>query len=192
MASNVSATTDGLATERCIDEGRHLATGAVIEREVRSADRRAAARRRGRARPRVVIAGAGVAGLEALLALRALAVDRIDITLVAPELRFVNRSMAVAQPFSLQRVRGVRLQESRRSTGRAGIVAPSIASSAGGAWSSPRRPHELAYDMLVLALGARPSRTGPSVRRPSGDVRPTTDGASTQWRTADSPARVRP
>ena len=45
--------------------------------------------RRGRARPRVLIAGGGVAGLETLLALRTLAGDRVDITLVTPELRFV-------------------------------------------------------------------------------------------------------
>jgi sulfide:quinone oxidoreductase len=140
MASNASAMTDGLATERWID------------------DRWAAARRRRRARPRVVIAGGGVGGLEALLALRALARDRIEITLVAPELRFVNRSMAVAQPFSPQRVRGVRLQD--------------VAAEHGARWhrgaldrvERERRVvvtnsgHELAYDMLVLALGARPER----------------------------------
>ena len=61
-------------------------------------------------RLRVLIAGGGVAGLETLLALRALADDRVDVTIVAPELRFVNRSMAVDQPFKPQRMRGVRLQ----------------------------------------------------------------------------------
>ena len=35
--------------------------------------------------PRVVIAGGGVAALETLIALRDLAGDRVDITLVAPE-----------------------------------------------------------------------------------------------------------
>jgi Aconitase C-terminal domain len=39
---------------------------------------------------RVLIAGGGVAGLETLLALRALAGDRLDITILAPELEFVN------------------------------------------------------------------------------------------------------
>jgi NADPH-dependent 2,4-dienoyl-CoA reductase/sulfur reductase-like enzyme len=34
--------------------------------------------------PRVLIAGGGVAGLETLLALRALAGDRVDITILAP------------------------------------------------------------------------------------------------------------
>jgi NADH dehydrogenase FAD-containing subunit len=46
---------------------------------------------------RVLIVGAGVAGLEALLALRALVGDRVDITIVSPETKFVNDSMAVTQ-----------------------------------------------------------------------------------------------
>ena len=39
-----------------------------------------------RARSRVLIAGGGVAGLETLLALNALAADLLDITILAPEL----------------------------------------------------------------------------------------------------------
>jgi sulfide:quinone oxidoreductase len=58
---------------------------------------------------RVIIVGGGVAGLEALLALRALAGDRLDISVVAPELKFINQSMCVEQPFKPQRVRGIRL-----------------------------------------------------------------------------------
>jgi sulfide:quinone oxidoreductase len=61
-------------------------------------------------RPRVLIAGGGVAGLETLLALQALAADRVDVTIVAPELRFSNRSMAVDQPFKRARLRGFRLE----------------------------------------------------------------------------------
>jgi sulfide:quinone oxidoreductase len=59
---------------------------------------------------RVLIAGGGVAGLETLLALLALAGDRVDITVLAPEVKFVNRAMAVDQPFKPQRVRGLRLE----------------------------------------------------------------------------------
>jgi sulfide:quinone oxidoreductase len=108
-------------------------------------------------RRRVVIAGGGVAGLETLLALRALAADRLDITLVAPEAKFVNRSMTVEQPFKPKRVRGLRLEN--------------IAVELGARWhrgSLDRVEHEqrrvvtkggdrLGYDMLVLALGAHPA-----------------------------------
>ena len=107
------------------------------------------------ARSRVVIAGGGVAGLETLLALRALAGDRVDVTIVAPELKFVNRSMSVDQPFKTRRVRGFRLQDA--------------AAELGARWhrgALDRVEHEenrvvtkdgdeLSYDKLVLALGAR-------------------------------------
>ena len=52
-------------------------------------------------KPRVVIAGGGVAGIETVLALRDLAGDRIDIEIVAPEREFVYRPLAVATPFDL-------------------------------------------------------------------------------------------
>ena len=106
----------------------------------------------------MLIAGGGVAGLETLLALRALAGDRVDITLLAPELKFVNRSMAVDQPFRVQRGRGLRLEDT--------------AAELGARWHRgavdrvehdrhrvvTRDGHELPYDRLVLALGAHPER----------------------------------
>jgi sulfide:quinone oxidoreductase len=49
----------------------------------------------------VVVAGAGVAGLEAVIALRALAGDRVNITLLAPEHDFVYRPLSVGEPFAL-------------------------------------------------------------------------------------------
>jgi sulfide:quinone oxidoreductase len=51
-------------------------------------------------RTKVLIAGGGVAGLEALLALRDLAGDRVDVTLVAPAPEFVYKPMTVQAPFS--------------------------------------------------------------------------------------------
>ena len=110
------------------------------------------------ARLHVLIAGGGVAGLETLLALRALAADRVDITLLARELKFVNRSMSVEQPFRVRRGRGLRLE--------------ATAAELGARWrrgALDRVEHdrhrvitkdgdELGYDRLVLALGARPER----------------------------------
>ena len=107
-------------------------------------------------RPRVLVAGGGVAGLETLMALRALAGERVDITILAPELRFINRSMSVEQPFRRQRMRGIRLEK--------------IAAEFGAGWHQgaldrvePERHRvvskageQFAYDVLVLAVGARP------------------------------------
>ena len=50
----------------------------------------------------VVIVGGGVAGLEALIALRDLAGDRVEITLVAPQPDFTYKPFAVEEPFSQQ------------------------------------------------------------------------------------------
>jgi sulfide:quinone oxidoreductase len=174
---------DDRATERWINEGGRVAPDDVLAREMAAAVnvRRAMAMRdhataldetqtvavrrvsKSRsARPRVVIAGGGVAGLETLLALNALAGDRVDITLVEPELKFVNRSMAVMQPFKGHRVRGVKMEN--------------VAAEFGARWlrrTLDRVSHEerlaitqdgvkLPYDMLVLAIGARrPERSWP-------------------------------
>ena len=111
-----------------------------------------------RSRPHVLIAGGGVAGLETLLALRALAAEHVDVSILAPELKFVNRAMSTQQPFRPQRVRGLRLDDT--------------AAELGARWhrgTLDRVVHEqhrvvirggesLSYDMLVVALGARPRR----------------------------------
>lgn len=49
---------------------------------------------------RVVVAGGGVAGLEAVLALRDLAAARVEMTLLSPDPDFVYRPMAIAEPFA--------------------------------------------------------------------------------------------
>jgi sulfide:quinone oxidoreductase len=49
---------------------------------------------------RVLVAGGGVAGLEAALALRDLAGDRVQLTILSPEHEFTYRPMAVAEPFA--------------------------------------------------------------------------------------------
>ena len=50
---------------------------------------------------RIVICGGGVAGVEALLALRALGLIGVEIHLVAPNRQFVYQPLAVAAPFDL-------------------------------------------------------------------------------------------
>ena len=52
-------------------------------------------------RPRVIVAGGGVAALEALLALHELAGRRIRLALLAPGTEFLNRPASVAEPFGL-------------------------------------------------------------------------------------------
>jgi sulfide:quinone oxidoreductase len=112
-------------------------------------------------RTRVLIAGGGVAALEATLALRALADGLVDIELVAPEDDFVYRPLAVAEPFLVGEVRRFplrRLTEAAGASLRRGIVTgvePSrrVVQTAEG--------EEIHYDALLLALGARPVEAVP-------------------------------
>jgi sulfide:quinone oxidoreductase len=108
------------------------------------------------ARSRVLIAGAGVAGLETLLALHSLAGDRVEITILAPETKFINRPMSVDAPFKPKRVRGLKLAEVAREFGatwRRGMLSR-VDHERHVAVTATR--DEIAYDKLVLAMGARP------------------------------------
>jgi sulfide:quinone oxidoreductase len=104
----------------------------------------------------VVIVGAGVAGLEAALALRALAPQLVDVELVSPERHFFYRPLAVAEPFGVGRVHRWELTDLARLAGadftpgdvRALDTEQAVAHLAGGS--------EIDYDAVVLACGARP------------------------------------
>jgi sulfide:quinone oxidoreductase len=104
---------------------------------------------------RVVICGGGIAGLEGLLRLRALAGEALDVTLVAPNEEFRYRPLAVDEPFAL---RGVRRYPLRRITQRANAewtqdaaewvdLDTQVLHTAAGA--------ELPFDALLLAVGGR-------------------------------------
>jgi sulfide:quinone oxidoreductase len=103
-------------------------------------------------RLRVLVAGGGVAGMEAILALRALAAERVDITLLTPESTFTYRPMAVAVPFARGRVQRLELADFARESGtrlvRGSLAAvePGLARTAAGA--------VLPYDALLVAVGA--------------------------------------
>jgi sulfide:quinone oxidoreductase len=120
---------------------------------------------------RVVIGGGGVAGLEALLALHALAGDRVRLTLVAPDPEFSYRPLAVAEPFSRGRAERVPLEAFAQDTG-AELVRDAVAGvddAAGEVRLGSRGT--LPYDALLLAPGARAvdGVPGASTWWPGGD-----------------------
>ena len=104
---------------------------------------------------RVVIAGGGIAALETALALRDLAGDRVTVQLVAPNAEFSYRAMSVREPFAYGAPSRYPLAEIAGDVGSELIVdsfawvdsEQQIAHTQDGA--------ELAYDALVLAVGAR-------------------------------------
>jgi sulfide:quinone oxidoreductase len=112
-------------------------------------------------RTRVLIAGAGVAALEAMLALRAFAEGRVSVVLVAPDREFVYRPLAVAEPFRVGEVRTFPLERLVDDTG-ARIVHDTVVSVDADAHTvRTEGGDELAYDALLLALGGRPQSAVP-------------------------------
>jgi sulfide:quinone oxidoreductase len=105
---------------------------------------------------KVVIAGGGVAALEAALALQELAQERVSVEVIAPELDFVYRPLAVTDPFRVGETRRfplgklVELAGASLSRGHVSSVDPvqRVLSTAEGP------EHE--YEALLVALGARP------------------------------------
>lgn len=103
----------------------------------------------------VVVAGGGIAGVEALLALRALAGDAFTLTLVAPGDRLTYRPLAVLEPFTSRAARQYDLGEICADLGVA-LHRDALASvDAGTRTIATRRGETIAYDALVLAPGAR-------------------------------------
>jgi sulfide:quinone oxidoreductase len=103
-----------------------------------------------------VIAGGGVAGLEAALALRDIAGDRVSTTMLAPEPEFVYRPLRVREPFAGPAARRHKMDEIAAEVGverrqdafkRLDPERRIVHTEAGEA---------LSYDALLLALGALP------------------------------------
>jgi sulfide:quinone oxidoreductase len=103
---------------------------------------------------RVLIAGGGVAGLEALLGLRKLAEERAQIELLAPQRDFVYRPLAVAEPFGVGRAHRFDLAsivEERGGRFRADALR-SVDPACGLART--RAGEEIGFDALIVATGA--------------------------------------
>ena len=103
---------------------------------------------------RVLVAGGGVAGLEALLALHDLGGDRVALTLLAPERQFTYRPMAVGAPFGRGRMQRHDLADVARATGAEfvrGELAEVDVGARSGILADGRR---LDYDSLLVAVGA--------------------------------------
>src|SRR4051812_34448353 len=107
-------------------------------------------------RLRVVVAGGGVGGLETLVALNALAADRVAPALIAPDRDFVLRALDVFEPFGLGRPSRYPLDElcaelgaerHRDVVARVDRARRTVVLGSGA---------EVPYDVLVAAVGAIP------------------------------------
>jgi sulfide:quinone oxidoreductase len=103
----------------------------------------------------VVVAGGGIAGAEALLALRSLAGDRVDLTLIAPGPDLVIRPLAVATPFSRGHATRHPLSELVASVAGEWVADTMESVDPGAGQVVLGSGARLAYDALVVTVGAR-------------------------------------
>jgi sulfide:quinone oxidoreductase len=106
-------------------------------------------------RYRVVIAGGGVAALEAMVALRTLAEDRVDIELLAPDRDFFYRPLAVAEPFNTGHALRFDIRALVTGCGARHRLGSLAAVSAPEHRATTGQGEPLPYDALLLAMGAR-------------------------------------
>jgi sulfide:quinone oxidoreductase len=101
-----------------------------------------------------VIAGGGVAALEAALALRALAAERVRLTLLTPSSEFSYRPLAVLEPFAPRVPRRLELAAVAADLGVT-LVRDAVAAvdcDQRLVYSTGQR--EISYDALMIAVGA--------------------------------------
>jgi sulfide:quinone oxidoreductase len=103
---------------------------------------------------RVLIAGGGVAGLEAAFALRQIAGDRVTVRILAPGDEFVYRPTSVGEPFTTAHARHYSLAKLAAAAGAelvpdrlSGVDAPRRQVTTGGGAT-------LSYDELLVCPGA--------------------------------------
>ncbi len=106
-------------------------------------------------RPRVLIAGGGVAALEALLALRERAAERLELCLLAPTSEFVYRPLGVLEPFERAAVPSMPLADVVAEQ-RAELIPGALAAVDVDAGMAVTAAGErIFYADLVVAVGAR-------------------------------------
>jgi len=121
----------------------------------------------------VLVAGGGVAALEAMVALRKLAGELVDVELVSPDTDFFYRPLSVAEPFGLGQVLRFDLASLARGCGARHSLGSLVAVRAEDKriWTS--RNASFPYDALLIAIGARPREAIPGALtfRGEADVR---------------------
>ncbi len=104
---------------------------------------------------RVIIAGGGVAALEALLALADVAGDHTDVSVLAPGEEFVYRPMTVREPFAYGPAHRYPLAPIVRDAGARLLADQLVRVEPATKTIHTKGEQSIAYDALLLALGAK-------------------------------------
>ena len=121
---------------------------------------------------KVLIAGSGVAALEAAIALRELASNLVDVRLLTPDDHFTYRALAVTLPFDDSEVLRIDLSELADELGASVVKGALTGIDAWRHVAHTSTNHDVEYDVLLIACGAfpLPAIPGAVTFRGPGDV----------------------
>jgi sulfide:quinone oxidoreductase len=105
----------------------------------------------------VLIAGGGVAALEAALALESLADGRLDVQLLSPEPRFWYRATSVAEPFALGRAESFDIADLAKRAGATFTLGRLVSVDAARRIAYTKPGGAIPYSSLLIACGAVPT-----------------------------------
>ena len=117
---------------------------------------------------RIVIAGGGVAALEALLALHRQLHGLVEMTLIAPAQDFAYRPLAAAAPFSGEPIPTVALRDIAAEHGATLVQDAIVAVAPDAQVATLASGTAVPYDVLLVATGAVPQPVTPNAIPLSG------------------------
>lgn len=126
------------------------------------------------AKPRLLILGGGVGGVEAMVALHDLCGDRVEIAVHTPRREFLYRPLAVTEPFGVGEMLKFDLQQLTERCGASFSLDSIVSVDTEGQRATTHDGDEVEYDYLIVAPGARMLWTVP--------------GAATFWGGSDEDA----
>ena len=118
----------------------------------------------------MLIAGGGVAALEAMVALGRMAGDLVDVELLSPDRDFFYRPLAVGEPFGLGEVLRFDLATLARGCGATHRLGTLTSVDADAHEVRTSRNVTFEYDFLLIATGARPREALPGALTFRGDA----------------------
>jgi sulfide:quinone oxidoreductase len=118
----------------------------------------------------IVIVGGGVAALEAMVALRHMAGEHVDIELISPDLDFFYRPLSVAEPFDLGEALRFDIPTLARGCGATHRLGTLTSVDADAHRIRTSRNATFAYDVLLIAIGARAREAVPGALTFRGEV----------------------
>lgn len=122
-------------------------------------------------RTKVLIAGGGITGIEALLALHELAGDRVDVTVVAPTPEFVYKPLTVQESFTSEPAARIELEPLVSQKGATFVQQGLRRVDPDRRLAELDDGSSLAFDAAIICVGARPRIAfgHAATLRPSGD-----------------------